>query len=423
MACPGITDKQLVDAANTVFQGDGSGFQGLADAYGNFDDYWELGHSFDTIVDYFVNVSPDPANAAGIAQTALEQYQGSQTNACWYDDYGWWGIAALKASQHQELFGNAASDFSKICFEKGNSRCCWTVMDANAPNVWRNNQNDPRFAVLKPRFDGGIWNADWTRPDECGLVGPAAGIPPNCGGNHKQGDNLRGIQNTVTNCLYLVLAARLFQATNIKDYSIAADREWAFLENWWGRDVTEPAHKLLNKVGASQFVIRERASTYAFNSGAFPIVCGYQPELAWAGDQGLFLGGLVDRMLIVGRDSPEYAGLLDLAKAIALGVKSQTDAYHGGILTAWVTQTDGGDPGDYDTGVAVYMRYLLYAYQAKDRSGRYLLRDVLKDMGYVDFVCKNTTDVMKNYKNHTSVVDLTNDLATLVAAIVMSKSA
>ena len=69
------------------------------------------------------------------------------------------------------------------------------------------------------------------------------------------------------------------------------------------------------------------------------------------------------------------------------------------------------------------MRYLLYAYQAKDRSGRYLLRDVLKDMGYVDFVCKNTTDVMKNYKNHTSVVDLTNDLATLVAAIVMSKSA
>ena len=64
------------------------------------------------------------------------------------------------------------------------------------------------------------------------------GFPPNCGGNHKQGDNLRGIQNTVTNtnCLYLVLAARLFQATNIKDYSIAADREWAFLENWWGRD-------------------------------------------------------------------------------------------------------------------------------------------------------------------------------------------
>jgi hypothetical protein len=152
-------------------------------------------------------------------------------------------------------------------------------------------------------------------------------------------------------------------------------------------------------------------------------VCGYQSELAWAGDQGLFLGGLVDRMLVVGRDSPDYAGLLDLATAIALGVKSQIDAHHGGILTAWVTETDGGDPGDYDTGVAVYMRYLLYAYQAKDRAGRYLLRDVLKDMGYVDFVCKNTANVMNNYKNHSSVVDLTNDLAMLVAAVVMSKSA
>jgi hypothetical protein len=421
MACPGITDKQLVDAANTVFQGDGNGFQGLANAYGAFDDYWELGHSFDTIVDYFVNVSPNATNATGFAQIALERYQGSQTNACWYDDYGWWGIAALKASQHQELFGSAASAFSKICFDKDNPRCCWTVMDANAPNVWRNNQNDSRFAVLKPRVDGGIWNADWTRPDECGTKGPPPLIPPNCGGN-KQGDNLRGIQNTVTNCLYLVLAARLFQSTLNGDYEIAARREYFFLENWWGRDVTDPTHKLLNKVGPSQFVIRERVSTYAFSNGYFPIVCGYQPELAWAGDQGLFLGGLVDRMLIVGRDSPDYAGLLDLAKAIALGVKSQIDAHHDGILTAWVTQTDGGDPGDYDTGVAVYMRYLLYAYQAKDRGGRYLLRDVLRDMGYVDFVCKNTANVIKNYKSHSSVVDLTNDLATLIAAIVMSNS-
>jgi hypothetical protein len=419
MACPGITDKQLVDAANTVFQGDGNGFQGLADAYGSFDDYWELGHSFDTIVDYFVNVSPDAANAAGFAQTVLERYQASQTNACWYDDYGWWGIATLKASQQQTLFGNAASAFSKICFDKDNPRCCWTVMDANAPNVWQTNQNDPRFAVLKPRFDGGIWNADWTRPDECGDVGPAPGIPPNCSSN-EQGKNLRGIQNTVTNCLYLVLAARLFLATLNKDYEAAARREWTFLENWWGQDVTEPAHKLLNKVGPGQFVARERVSTYA--GPGFWIVCGYQPELAWAGDQGLFLGGLVDRMLIVGRDSPAYAGLLDLAKAIALGVKSQIDAHHGGILAAWVTETDGGDPGDYNTGIAVYMRYLLYAYQAKDSSGRYLLRDDLKNMGYVDFVCKNAANVMKNYKNHSSVVDLTNDLATLVAAIVISKS-
>ena len=176
MACPGITEKQLVDAANIVFQGAGSGFPGLANAYSNFDDYWELGHSFDTIVDYFVNVSPDAKKAAGFAQTVLERYQSSQTNACWYDDYGWWGIAALRASQHQKLFGDAAADFAKICFEKGNPRCCWTVMDAKAPNVWQNNQNDPRFAVLKPRFDGGIWNADWTQPDECGLVGTLPGF-------------------------------------------------------------------------------------------------------------------------------------------------------------------------------------------------------------------------------------------------------
>lgn len=397
MACSQYTEQDLTDAAQKAF-----GYLKVPWQKGpppsGFSTYWQLGHSFDTIIDYFVL---NPADAAGFGQIALDAYNRSTGNACWYDDYGWWGIAALKASQHPDLFPIEGSTF------KEKYGICWQMMDDHATAVWKNNGNNPDFKVLQPRFDGGVWNCDWTKPNGCAGEGqPPNNFPPNCGLN-QQGANLPGIQNTVTNGLYLVLALRLGQWGPAK-------REYDFLSNWF--NVSEPDDALLNRFDGGALV-RERVGTYASqNDGSYPCVCGYQSELAWAADQGIILGGLVDRMSEVGSGSPEYPGLLQLAKDIAAGVKSKSQS-NGGILQAWVTG-QGGDPGDYDTGVGAYMRYLLYVYQNNSDMQTYL-----RNTGYVDFVCANAAAIIPQIDSHSgSLVELTNDLATLVAAIVMSKT-
>jgi hypothetical protein len=396
MVCSQVTQEELQNAAQKTFDYLKVLWQPGPPPSG-FSIYWQLGHSFDTIIDYFVLNPPD---SSGFGPIALAAYERSTSNACWYDDYGWWGIAALKASQHPQLFLNMAAHFKAL------SVSCWNMMNDNATNVWKNNGNNPAFKVLQPRFDGGVWNCDWTLPNGCDKPGTPPNIPPNCG-NNQQGSNLPGIQNTVTNGLYLVLSLRLGQWE-------PARREYEFLSSWF--NVSETDDALLNRFDGGA-VVRERVGTYGSQTnGSYTCVCGYQSELAWAGDQGIILGGLVDRMNEVGSGSPGYAGLLQLAQDIAAGVLSKSKS-NGGILQAWVTG-QGGDPGDYDTGVGAYMRYLLYAYQNNSDMQAYL-----RNTGYVDFVCANAAAIIPQIDSHRwSLVELTNDLATLVAAIVMSKT-
>ncbi len=64
-------------------------------------------------------------------------------------------------------------------------------------------------------------------------------------------------------------------------------------------------------------------------NGSYTCVCGYQSELAWAGDQGIILGGLVDRLNLIGPNNPNYQGILQLAKDIASGVMSKSKSNGG----------------------------------------------------------------------------------------------
>jgi hypothetical protein len=115
------------------------------------------------MIDY---LAINPADATGFTEIALRKYLDRQSlvwrdgdegkDPWWYDDYGWWGIAGLKASQHQELFGTYAP-----CF-RGISNLCWQAIYRNAPNVWENtdkkvNENDKvkntGQARVKKNFD------------------------------------------------------------------------------------------------------------------------------------------------------------------------------------------------------------------------------------------------------------------------------
>ncbi len=214
-------------------------------------------------------------------------------------------------------------------------------------------------------------------------------------------DALCGVQNTVTNGLHLVLAAQA------KDRQ-AFDREYEFLNRWFKEGKAVP---LLKGVEGSGIVVRERVSEYLSGESVY----GFQENLIWAGDQGLILGGIVDRMNFVGRDSGEYAGLFTLAKAILLGVQTfLTNADR--ILQPWTPgePSPGWDDGDYRTGPAVFMRYLLYIHQSNADIRTFL------DGSYSNFVGVNAKYVLENPSR--DIVGLVNDLAILVAAAAMLAS-
>jgi hypothetical protein len=48
-------------------------------------DYWKLGHTFDTIIDYFIVTDGSDGEAAVFGKLALERYTASRGS--WYDDY------------------------------------------------------------------------------------------------------------------------------------------------------------------------------------------------------------------------------------------------------------------------------------------------------------------------------------------------
>jgi hypothetical protein len=383
----------LTTAANATYSK-------LKDVFQQDRNYWRLAQTFDTIVDYFI-VTNATAEAAAFAQVAFDRYAASKGS--WYDDYAWWAVANLKAAEHPELFGDATAAFFR------NSLACWQRM-APSPAVWAQVQANPKLAPLKPAVPGGVWNHGYDTADD-GAYNP---LNPN-------GDILGGYQNTVTNGLRLVLTARLARHAGdaAGPYRDAMESEFQFLQAWFtmARPGFEP---LLNVFDKDKAVVRERISAY--DSGLQ--LHGYRSRLAWAGDQGLIIGGLAERMALVGKADPTYPAMLAVVRQILAGVPDYL-AVDGLLLPWWPdpspgfsTKKPGGDPEDYRTGIAVYMRYLLLLHLQNND-------DLKADLApYKAFVTANARHVLEypsiaDRSVDATMVTLTNDLAVLVAAMAM----
>lgn len=391
----------------------------------------------------------------------------------------------------------------------------WLVMDKNAPDVWDDCQKGGNsrsclaaFETLEPLHEGGVWNSRWQKREwlfgskqeqqalkqQCHIPDPSKkseappeyrptypDIPVACDpffGSKDQntitidGWPLCGIQNTVTNGVYWVAAARLFTersggAAKTKvafldklvssskqkgeRFLKAAKQEWAFLDKWFegkglralGRDVQ--TKRLLFKytsqeTGKTHELVRERPSVYADGSD----VEEYRERLIWAGDQGLILGGLVDFMIALGGPkNPKYHEFLGLTRQIldsvmdflvtenkqgdmqllpyrdGDGCQSNDDGECDPINTdlhpcsplpdtssnppvpnpgvvpmcpkvppldpspnAW--GAPGRDAWDYNTGVGIYMNYLLYAFNNNTDLKAHILND--QKSSYITFL-------------------------------------
>lgn len=172
--------------------------------------YWRLGQTFDTIIDYLaVTDSTDEAKA--LAQLALERY--AATRGSWYDDYAWWGIANLKAAQSPRIFGDNTRVFHDHALE------CWKKM-VPSTTVWDSAQQFPNLQAAKPAVEHGVWNRGYDPRDDS----TSNPLSPRV-------DSLSPYQNTVTNALSLVLAARLSRYPGNTDpqFAQAREREYEFL--------------------------------------------------------------------------------------------------------------------------------------------------------------------------------------------------
>ena len=152
----------------------GENFDRLFEAFKTYSDNgWRVGNAFDTMTDYLFRF-PDAEKSPGyVANWALSRWRCSdvQNSMCWYDDYGWWGIASAKAFQdkYASIFGPVRSEFQDLAAE------CWNIMQngkphklykyGGAPNVWANADHGyfasekpyPEGSWAVPRFEGGVW--------------------------------------------------------------------------------------------------------------------------------------------------------------------------------------------------------------------------------------------------------------------------
>jgi len=394
---------------------------------------WRVGNVFDTMTDYLFRF-PDAEKSPGyVANWALSRWRCSdvQNSMCWYDDYGWWGIASAKAllDEYASIFGPVRSEFQDI------GRECWNVMQngkphkvykyAGAPNVWvnREERSDPGYFTnpetwAQPRFIDevrGVWQDEMFKDErakcpergpcdrevtECSFINPS---DPNTASPH-----LGPFQLTVMNGLYFVLALRLRALVTGTEKAFEDECKW--LQLWFSKP-TRADHKLLWKIDNTSALVRERISTYAFCKNDWPKVQGYLPEAAWCGDQGLILGGFLDYLQVNSSDPVAQS----LPKQIMNGVFSRM-VNDQKVVLPMTEAMNGIDDDDYNCGSGVFWRYLLGGFCQKGA----LKNDVLsyvKMLGENNAIYKSAEDACQCNSPGDELFKPFNALATLIAAI------
>jgi hypothetical protein len=365
--------------------------------------FWKLGNSFDTMIDFLDTI--DASRADDVAQMAVKQLEASLKNieggydGAWFDDFGWWSVATQRALK-KPFFRKNAKALQDIL------DACWPRFTSNAPFVWER-RKPGTFDKFGPAVDGGVWNAYWTcTSDE--YPGPKNGDPSD--------GHLVGIQNTVTNALYLMAAHRIGHSN--PDAERAAQQELKFLLAWF--DQTEDS--LWWQIDPNTALVRERVGHFA-NGVHAPhsdngISCtGFQGKWAWTGDQGLILGALSDATLHL---EPGFrAPLLNRTKQLLSGVRNHL----AGGSAVVVNYTTTGcvpdfDESDYQVGSGVFWRNALYVWKTNPD-----LRTFLEGEDYKAMVRASAAAVATLPTAKETIETLTNQTAVLVAANAMLESA
>jgi len=332
-------------------------------------DFWHTANTLDTCIDFVLEGSTAWKDFDRYQQVQNmiensylffdkkydeENKNGQQSPNIWWDDYGWWGITFTKIYEHyDQIFKGPESPkvTRQQCLQA--ARKCWSAL-----GDYSNDVNENLEPPLKGPIAGGVWNH-----------------PPleNAAG---------GIQNTVTNGLFLVLCARLYRNTKEQEFLYAAAAQYLWFRNWFVNYLERqpkcefPGTQLglfrcLPSSGQDKpFLVYERPIDPAnpdYNQGN----PAFSKDQWWAGDQGLFLGGMAEVLDLqeqlwevptIKDDDPTFPeNAQNMLQWVASGIAwlfDPTQVLHEATLHG---QFRSNYAADMATGKGVMMRYLNYA--------------------------------------------------------------
>ncbi len=489
----GLPDVSQLEAATQRLAED------ILQRWRNRGNVWRTAWAMDTLLDYFRILRQD---GSAYGQRAIDALNPLALGN-WWDDFGWIGIAALRAAE-QDTFPAQREQMLKIAinawaymygpgWSSTTTRDIFPFVDADlagwkdfrdgrtgnigALNVWdkmdetfsprpSTEQEKQQYEELKyrqqPRFSpGGAWNSpiesadqprpvsDYTRPWRSAYLNP--------------------VQNTVTNGLFSLLSLRILRASGRPEFRAVFDRAgldpkacetaWNQQAEWLNRWCTAPelaANQTLTtspRAAPGAVLIRERVSTYFDSRQKHQGVywdSAYIDDLVWTGDQGLMLAVLREGAQN-GATQSIFARAQDIVTAVfhagfaerdygTPGAKAQfllpwiaLDADGDARFTAGSPGAGVGDDDDYLTGVAVFMRCLLQAYEADPQrlpaaSAQMILRSAAAmcqpgfgaSPGQPFGICDGFFRTPDNTVN--DLTPLINRLSTLLTAIAIARA-
>jgi hypothetical protein len=400
-------DKYKSEASTT--------FSSLLKTFKGWTNMWQIGNVFDTLTDYVVRFPDAEPSPGAVAKAALDRWKN--TEGCWYDDYGWWGIASAKAfdDRYASIFGPDRRVFQAMATH------CWDVMHTGKPNkgafsykggpsVWANRDEGTQPGYFtspdtwaEPRIAEGVWQYDmfnYMRLEECSPSNPS---DPNQ-------VTLGPFQLTVMNGLYLVLALRLRLQGQGTGTDGAIKSEMGFLNAWFDLEKDE---SLLWRFSDNGLLVRERVATYqkcdATNS--YPPVQGYHADGAWGGDQGLILGGLLDYLSVEPSDPVAQSRAISIARGV---FSHMVDAQ--GVMPYSTGFDVHYDADDYSCGMGVFWRYLLWGFGQNAELRKEVLKWVAEDPENNE-IYKSAENALSRERPGNALFADFNILATLTAAI------
>lgn len=354
----------------------------------DINNYWQLGNAVSAILEYYLAIAPEGWPGLSTIYAKQQWFEEDNKIDClWFDDFLWWAIASLETKKPE-------APLDPKWIEVFNSN--WDQA-LRGFKVWDNHKDRARYAPFRPRFENGIWNAEWNPRDPW-----------------SDSSHLKGIQNAVVNALLLTAAA---QATNLrgdlkKDYSQFVAQEYKFLQQWFN---LQPASDSLlytfkGKAGEICALVHERVSTF-YDKSTDP---NYNPAFFWAGDQGLMFAALMSMNIMSG--NPDY---ITFAREIINGVKYKL--VDGQKLLPWPKDVYPPDQSDYNSGTGVFTRYMCKAWRTNA-----VLKLQLKNTG-LDAVITSMANQLLAYKppdkpTNDDLNTLGNNLSILVAAAVIQNS-
>ena len=272
--------------------------------------FWHAGNTLDTFMDYYQRAQPEgyKKEAASRTDEAIEVFKAAigidpmdppdnPPKVAWWDDYGWWGVALLKAHAL-----TAAGRYLQC------AKTCWDFMDKGGrhPDV-----NDPNEK-------NGTWN------------------------NYPG-----GVQNLITNALFLNLSAQLYRLTEEQKYLTGACDQFTWFYHWFTQGALSDG-----------LVYPSCGIPVSVNDDSIQNCKGKY----WTGDQGSVIGALSELLKIAGAAAPKIEGPPNLAQYLKDTCDSIAEAVTSNAEMVYESTGVLYEQSWYDlngaVGKGVLMRYL-----------------------------------------------------------------